>query len=70
MAVSPDTRHFVTGSTDGIVRIYNLKTGEQVRELCGHSDSVTSVCFVSDERLCSASADNTLSLWSASDGHR
>ena len=70
VAVSSAKRLFVTGSKDCLVRVYDLDTGKQVKEFCGHSDAITGVCFVGDERLCSASADESLSLWNLDSGHR
>jgi WD40 repeat protein len=36
----------------------------------GHSAKITAICFVGSSRLCTASADNTLSLWDLSFGYR
>ena len=35
----------VTGSYDGTARIWDAATGETLRTLKGHGDSVRSVCF-------------------------
>jgi len=43
---------------------------QDIKTLVGHSHQVTSLCYVGADRLCSASADNTLSLWNLAVGHR
>ncbi|XP_021378535.1 telomerase protein component 1-like [Mizuhopecten yessoensis] len=70
VAISQDCQDFVCGGLDGIVRLYNMGTGKEVRTYRGHSDAVSGVCFISKMLLCSASYDTTLSIWHVEDGHR
>jgi WD40 repeat protein len=48
LAVTPDGEMFISGSCDGTIKILNLKTGELVHNLTGHSDSVWSVAITPD----------------------
>ena len=60
----------VTASADHGLRLYNLRTGKQVRQLYnkryGHSDWVTTCAFLTDGRVVSGSMDNRLFLWDKS----
>ncbi|XP_013407026.1 telomerase protein component 1 isoform X1 [Lingula anatina] len=70
LAISPDGQFFVCGSDDCVVRLYDLNTGKEQRSFTGHSHTISDVCFVGKDKICSASLDQTLSLWDLNDGHR
>ncbi|XP_074640264.1 telomerase protein component 1-like isoform X2 [Tubulanus polymorphus] len=70
VAMSPDNQSFVCGTKNNIVKMFDIDTGKELRIFIGHSDAITSICFAGSDRLCTASADNTLSLWNVNDGHR
>jgi len=68
--VSPNSSTIACGTQDGIVRLFDAATGNDVGNFIGHANSVTSCCFVGLQRLVSASLDCTLSVWDVSGGHR
>ncbi|AGO10213.1 AaceriAEL314Wp [[Ashbya] aceris (nom. inval.)] len=51
-----------TGTKDGIVRLWDLRSGRVVRTLEGHSDAVTSLQFDS-LNLVTGSLDNSIRIW-------
>jgi WD40 repeat protein/serine/threonine protein kinase len=66
LAVSPDGRLIVTGSTfpDDAVRIWELDSGALLAVLDGHGNAVTSVVFSPDgAHVLSSSLDRTLRVW-------
>lgn len=61
---SANQRYVITGGADQLVKIWNAKTGEEVRTLAGHTGQVLSVAVSADDRyLVSGAMDNTLRLW-------
>jgi WD40 repeat protein len=50
------------------LRIWNLDTKEKVKELNGHSHSVTSLIQLIDGHLASGSCDATIKIWNYTDG--
>jgi WD40 repeat protein/tRNA A-37 threonylcarbamoyl transferase component Bud32 len=64
MAVAPGGDRAATGGLDGLIRIWNLQTGEETATLSGHTWSVTSLAFSpSGDRLVSGSLDGTVRIW-------
>jgi WD40 repeat protein len=63
--VSPDGKQFATGGLDGIVRVYEVETGQLVRALVGHGSYVYGLAWSPDgNTLASAgSFDLTARLW-------
>ncbi|KAG9126262.1 hypothetical protein FRC07_004185 [Ceratobasidium sp. 392] len=70
VAYAPDGRRIVSGSDDGMVRIWDAEAGDAVLEpLTGHSGWVTSVAFSPDGRwIASGSSDMTIRVWDAQTG--
>ena len=80
VSFSPDGRYALSGGGDKTVRIWGIsdsntrrfvrnigwevKYGQEVRRLVGHTDQVSSVCFSPDgQYVLSGGWDNTLRLW-------
>ena len=58
-----------SGSADKTIKIWNLESGAQIKELKGHSDNVYSVAFSPDGKiLASGSGDNTIKIWNLESG--
>ncbi|KAI8139312.1 quinon protein alcohol dehydrogenase-like superfamily [Fennellomyces sp. T-0311] len=52
----------ITGSYDTTVRVWNLETGESIRELTGHTRCVRALQF-DNAKLVTGSMDHTLKIW-------
>jgi WD40 repeat protein len=52
----------LSGSDDKTVQIWNVETGKEEIKLEGHSNLVTSVTFLQDGRVVSASDDETVQI--------
>lgn len=64
VAVSPRGRVVASGSTDGIIQLLNLRTGESLGTLIGHQGPVWSVAISPNGKtLVSGSGDNTIKIW-------
>ena len=62
--LTSDGSQIVSGSSDRMVRMWDLSTGSLVRELSGHERGVVSVCVSKDgSKIGSASRDKTVRLW-------
>ena len=71
IGLSPDGNQIVSGSDDKSVRVWDANTGEQLRELQGHTSSVISVAFSHDgNRIVSGSYDNSVRVWDAKTGEQ
>ncbi|XP_054613012.1 WD repeat-containing protein 41 isoform X2 [Dunckerocampus dactyliophorus] len=75
--VQIDDFRCASAGDDGLVLVWNVETGERLRELRGHSQQITAmtVFHCSDEltahaRLITASSDRSVSLWDPDTGNR
>ncbi len=70
LAFNKKTNQILTAGRGGGIFLVEVQTGETVRALEGHSDTVNSVAFSPDGlRALSGSKDNTLRLWNLDYGH-
>ncbi|MCO6459375.1 MAG: hypothetical protein J5I93_29035 [Pirellulaceae bacterium] len=69
--LSPDGGTLATCGYDKQIRLWDARTGEQLRLLEGHNGAVYDVAFSPDGKyLVSASADDTCKVWRVADGLR
>jgi WD40 repeat protein/ABC-type branched-subunit amino acid transport system substrate-binding protein len=58
-----------SGSTDKTIKLWDVKTGKEIKPLKGHDHWVNSVSFSSDgQTLASGSEDNTVKIWDVKTG--
>ena len=72
IAFSPDGTHIVSGSSDSIIRVWDVVTGQQIGEaLRGHDHWVSSVAFSPDgKHIVSGSRDETIRVWDVTTGQQ
>src|SRR5262249_42946792 len=64
VAYSPDGMHLASGGDNGVVKIWDAATGQEVRTLQGHGDLIVGLAYSPDgTRLASASWDRTVRIW-------
>jgi WD40 repeat protein len=69
IAFSLDDHYVLTGSSDNVARLSDVRTGTVVRSFAGHSDRVVTVAFSPDgKQVLTGSWDNTARLWNADTG--
>jgi WD40 repeat protein/serine/threonine protein kinase len=69
VAFMADTRHVVSGGSDGALRTWRLDSGRQIRELGGHAAPITGLAVADDDgRLLSSARDGTMRLWDIESG--
>lgn len=63
LAISPDSRQFLTGSADQTARLWS-QDGSELQRFAGHGSSIEGVAFHPDgQRILTASSDQTAKLW-------
>ena len=68
-AVSPDRKWLATAGPDHSIALLDSKSGQQIRTVSGHSNTVTCLRFSPDNlRLASVSEDKTLRICTVADG--
>jgi WD40 repeat protein len=69
VAFSPDGNMLVSGGVDGVVRLWNAATGQEMFQDVGHSGSVTAMAFARDGRtVVTGGQDRAVRVWEAATG--
>ena len=69
VAVSPDGRRIITGSSDNTAKVWDAATGQEILTLKGHTDRVNAIVVSPDgRRIVTGSSDNTAKVWDAATG--
>jgi len=58
-----NSQQIIIGSSDGMVRYWDLYTNEIVKTIQAHSNFITDLIILPDQRLVSSSYDCTLKIW-------
>ncbi|OQS02852.1 p21-activated protein kinase-interacting protein, partial [Thraustotheca clavata] len=67
MMMENDGKTLLTGSTDEMIKIYNVKRKVEVGILMQHKGAVTCLEYYGKSHVLSGSADNTICIWRTSD---
>ncbi|MDX8033605.1 NACHT domain-containing protein [Lentzea sp. BCCO 10_0856] len=68
---SPDNTHILTGSNDGIARVWDTTTGQQIHQLAGHTDVVNAIaCSPDNTRIYTGGEDRTARIWDTTTGRQ
>lgn len=69
VAFSPDGERALSGGCEGLVKLWEIRTGREIRTFRGHQGVVYSVAFSPDgKRALSGSRDTTAKLWDVDTG--
>lgn len=68
IALSHDGKYFVTGGTQGILRLWEVNFSDisvkQLHSVAGHSKAITSVAFgLDDKQVISVGEDGSILVW-------
>lgn len=68
IAFAPDGKFLASGSGDQTVRLWDVKSGRELKNLEGHTSTVYSIAFSpKSEIMASGSLDKTIILWDVKD---
>jgi hypothetical protein len=64
LAATPDTQRLASGGTDGMIRLWDVPSGQALRTLRGHTAAVSALAWRGDgNALLSGSRDGQLKYW-------
>ena len=68
IAVVPDEKHFLSGSIDTTIKLWNYENSNAIKTFTGHSSWLASLAVFPDgNRFLSGSNDHTVKLWDIHD---
>lgn len=64
--ISPDGKRIASGTSAGVIRVYNLSDGLELLSLTGHAKGINDIAFspIDNNAIASCSDDLTIRLWS------
>jgi len=70
IAISPNGKFLAVGGDSRLINLYKVETGEQIRTLAGHTDTVNYLSFAGKDSslLISSSQDGTIRYWEVPGG--
>ena len=69
VAFGPDGKRLALGDGENNLRIYDSASGEELRQMNGHTEALSAVVFAADGKwIVSGSADDSIKLWDAATG--
>ena len=69
VAISADSNYVLSGSRDKSAKLWEYRSGREVRSFLGHEATVRAVAFTNDgTAVLTGSNDNTIRIWSIADG--
>ncbi|HRI80276.1 MAG TPA: hypothetical protein PLR06_12145, partial [Cyclobacteriaceae bacterium] len=69
IAISPDSNYVATGSKDKSVKLWEMRSGREVRSFLGHESTVNVVKFSHDGKfLLTGSSDKSVRAWDVNTG--
>jgi serine/threonine protein kinase len=69
VARSPNGRLALSSGADKTIRLWDLRTGKELRQFVGHKDGAAGVHFLDNRRAMSIGLDKTARLWDVASGH-
>jgi WD40 repeat protein len=68
VALNSDATQALTGADDNTFKLWTVATGEELKNLAGHTAPIAFAAFTPNNQPVSASADRTIRVWNPADG--
>ncbi len=68
MCFSPEGIILASADGDSIIKLWNWKTGKEIKNLEGHTSSIWSICFLNDGKMLASGGYKIIKLWNIISG--